>query len=167
MKRDFSKLGIDLKKELSLEYEIHLGVIAEDNKRKKDKAKEVVKEETEYVVNNAAILFFNENGSPLRNIPSRPVLNYTIRDSQKLVDKTIDKVINNVVKYGWDEYDIENELKILCMRIEKIARKMIYDNNDTFVANAPSTIKRKGGNHPLFDTGQLARSITCRLKKVL
>jgi len=167
MKRDFSKLSIDLKKQLSLEYEIHLGVIAADTKRKLDKTKEEIQKETETVINNATILFFNENGSPLRNIPSRPVLDYTIRDSQKLINKTVDSIINNVVQYGMSENKIEAELKILCMRIEKIARKMIYDNNGTFAPNAPSTIKRKGGNHPLFDTGQLARSITCRLKKVL
>ena len=46
----------------------------------------------------------------------------------------------------------------------EVVSKLIYDNELT-PRNAPSTIAKKGVDHPLFDTGQLARSIQCRVIK--
>ena len=51
--------------------------------------------------------------------------------------------------------------------MENYARDIIYLNDGRLAPNTPKTIKGKKeiGNHPLFRTGQLARSISCRLVK--
>lgn len=111
---------------------------------------------------NAEILFINENGSPLQHIPSRPVLQYTIEYANK---NLIPKAINRCIDLFLMGEPMETEIRKLAMRIEAYARKLIYSNDGTFIRNAPETIKKKKGNHPLFDTGQMARSITCRVIK--
>lgn len=137
-------------------YTIEIGVVSMNKKRTKVK----------YGVTNAELMFIHENGSPLRNIPARPVLQMTINYANKnLLNDTIDKCID-IYLSTFDEKLVEKELKKMCFRMENYARKLIYNNDGRLIANAPSTIKRKGYNHPLFQTGQLARSITCQLIKI-
>lgn len=115
-------------------------------------------------ITNAELMFIHENGSPLRHIPSRPVLQMTIDwASKNLLQNVIDKCIKIVLDTGANESLIEQELNKFAIRIENYARKLIYSNDGRLAANAASTIAKKGDNHPLFDTGQLARSITCRV----
>lgn len=140
------------------EYVILIGVVQKDTTRKKVVAS--------VGLTNAELMFIHENGSPMRHIPARPVLEMTIKYA---ADKMFDEVINTCVEgvlEGWTQTDVENELKKMCMRMETYARKIIYDNDGRLAPNAPSVIAKKKTNHPLFDTGQLARSITCELSKV-
>lgn len=178
-------------------YEIEIGVIAGKSKERK-----IIKAD----INNAELLYIQEEGSPARNIPKRPVLDLTLMYTNYiLLPEVLDRCTDNVINNNWKEAEVEKELKIMCMEMENFARDLIYDNNGAFDDNALSTqvvkgIKklpkkqRKGAikiltnkengdinnkielikkryskfqliNHPLFDTGQLARSITCRLVK--
>ena len=154
--KDFEQL---LSKFSSLpEYVIEIGVITANNKRKTVKA--------QIGLTNAEIMFINENGSPLRHIPARPVLQMTIDWANKnLLNDTISKAVDAFISSNFDERAVEREIEKMCVRMENYARDLIYSNDGRLAPNAPSTIKRKGDNHPLFDTGQLARSISCRLIK--
>lgn len=117
-------------------------------------------------ITNTELMFIHENGSPLRNIPARPVLQMTLDYANKnLVEPTVDKCIKIILDNGPDEALIERELNKLAIKLENYARKIIYSNNGRLAPNAPAVAKAKGGNHPLFNTGQLARSITCRVVK--
>lgn len=148
----------DIKKELTaLEgYVIELGVF-DANSGRTDKAR--------IGVNNAELMYIHENGSPLQHIPARPVLQMTIDYAKtSLLPKAVDKATNAYLATE-NIKDFENELTKLCIQIEKYARKIIYSNDGRLAPNAPRTIARKGDNHPLFDTGQLARSITCQWSK--
>lgn len=117
-------------------------------------------------VTNAELMFIHENGSPLRNIPARPVLQMTIDYANThLLDKALSKAIDAYVESSFNIASFENELNKLCMRMENFAREVIYSNDGRLAPNAPSVAAKKKGNHPLFDTGQLARSITCRIIK--
>lgn len=137
------------------EYIIEIGVISINSKRK---------EKVRVGVTNAEIMFLHENGSPMRHIPARPVLQMTIDYANKeLLDSTLSKAVNAYVDSGFDETKVEQELKKMCIRMENYARELIYSNDGRLKPNAPSVAMAKGGNHPLFDTGQLARSITCQL----
>ena len=139
-------------------YEIEIGVISADTNRK---------EKVRVGVTNAELMFIHENGSPLQHIPARPVLRMTIDYTNKnLLDKAINKSLAAYMESNFNIEAFELELKKLCMRMESYARKIIYSNDGRLAPNAPSTIAKKGDNHPLFDTGQLARSITCRLVKI-
>lgn len=117
-------------------------------------------------ITNAELMFIHENGSPLRNIPARPVLQMTLDYANKnLVEPTVDKCVKIILDNGPNEALVEQELNKLAIKLENYARKIIYSNDGRLAPNAPSVAKAKGGNHPLFNTGQLARSITCRVVK--
>lgn len=136
-------------------YRLEIGVFTTKTKRK-----------VTVGVTNAELMFIHENGSPLNHIPARPVLQMTIDYANKgLLQKTIDKCIEIILDKGVDETLIQKELEVFALKLERYARKLIYSNDGRLAKNAPSTIARKGDNHPLFDTGQLARSITCRVVK--
>lgn len=167
-------------------YYIEIGVFSEDTKRDEDvpekkttmkkltkkklTKKKFRKKEEDEGVTNAQLLFIHENGSYIKKpiIPKRPVLAMTIKHAKKeWLNNTIKQAIMEYVKSGYDIRAYENELKKLCMKMENYARDIIYLNDGRLVANSPSTIRGKKdiGNHPLFRTGQLARSISCRLIK--
>lgn len=116
---------------------------------------------------NAEILYINEHGSPVNRMPPRPILHMTLRWAQKskLIEKTLQRCSQGVLEENWKEAEIEKELTKMCMRMENYCKDLIMLNDGRLAANAPSVAKRKGGNHPLFDTGQLAGSITCRWRK--
>lgn len=137
------------------EYQIQIGVFSTKTKRK-----------TTYSVGitNAELMFIHENGSPLRHIPARPVLKMTIKYGNTLLAKTMTKALKAFTETGIE--GLERELNKLCIRMENYAREIIYSNDGRLEPNAPSVARRKKGNHPLFDTGQLARSITCKLVQV-
>lgn len=139
------------------DYQIEIGVITKDSKRKKVAS---------VGLTNAELMYIHENGSPQRNIPRRPVLEMTINWCRKnLIDKTLDKIVDNVYLNNWTFEEVIQELNKMCVRMENYCRKIIYSNDGRLAPNAPSVAAKKKGNHPLFDTGQLARSITCRIVK--
>lgn len=141
-------------------YLIEVGVIEGKSKERKNKKKSKP-------ITNAELMFIHENGAPNKNIPSRPVLQMTINYANKnLVDDTIMKCIDNIYDKNWVEKDIEDELNRLCITIENYAKEIIYSNDGRLLRNADSTIKQKGFNHPLFNIGYLAKSITSRLTKI-
>lgn len=137
-------------------YSIEIGVISEDTGRK---------ETVSYGITNAELMQIHENGSPIKNIPARPVLDLTIMwTEQHLIKRVLNSIIEGVFEKNWGKVEIERELSRMCIRMENHAREIIYDNDGTLAPNSPQVAKRKKGNHPLFDTGQLARSITCKLR---
>lgn len=138
-------------------YEIEVGVVSKGTNRKN-----IIK----VGITNAELMFIHESGSPLRNIPARPVLQMTLEYAQQnLLDNTLDKIFDGIFNKNWTETEIEKELNKMCIRMEIYARDIIYLNDGRLAANAPRVAALKKGNHPLFDTGQLARSITCRIVK--
>ena len=114
-------------------------------------------------VNNAEILYVNEFGSPARHIPPRPVLHITIDHVIKnWLPTERAKLVRLYIDGGFKTKLVEEELDKFCIRVQNYCRRIIYKNDGTLKENAPYTIAMKGDNHPLFDTGQLARSITCK-----
>lgn len=127
-----------------------LGVVGESSMRKKGK------------VNNADLLFIHEYGSPIRKIPARPILQYTIEHTNDLVVKTYEDCIKMIYNGSkWSE--VQLKLEQLAMRIESKCRKFLRSGETDLKPLKDSTIKMKGSSLPLFDTGQLAKSIVCRL----
>ena len=138
-------------------YEIEIGIVAGESKERQFAS---------IGLTNAEIMFIHENGSPARNIPERPVLQMTLTDAANSILPTfVDKVQNGVMNENWNQQKLELELGKFCMKLQNYARDIIYSNDGRLKANSQSVAKRKKGNHPLFDTGQLARSIICRYVK--
>lgn len=155
-------------------YEIKIGVFSGNAKR----------EEATVGVTNAELLFIHEEGSPARNLHGYHVLEKVIDYANKnLLEKAMTKAIMGYLDTASEE-SIEKPLKDMCMRMENYARSLIMDNEvlQAEHPNSYTTAKAKwekepgnkgkqypglpAGSHPLFDTGQLTRSITCVLKKV-
>lgn len=137
------------------EYVIEIGVFSEQTKRK---------EKVQVGLTNAELMFIHEYGSPLHNLPARPVLQMTIQWAKTQLGPVMGQATSAFFKSGEPAY--KKVLDKFALKMEKYARRIIYDNDGRLAPNAPSTIARKGDNHPLFDTGQLARSITCQAVKV-
>ena len=127
------------------------------------------KERDDEGVTNAELMFFHENGAPLRNIPKRPVLAISIDYIERMgvLNKNLGKAIDIYFKSNKIE-DFEKQLNILASKTENVAREIIYQNQGVLKPNAPSTIRKKGENYPLFDSSHLegihlARSIIARI----
>lgn len=151
-------------------YGIEIGVISANTNRKK-------KNSIKVGITNAELMFIHENGSPARHIPERPVLEMTIKwANENLLSPTLVRCTNKYIASNFDKKVVEDELNKMCVRMQNYARQIIYSNDGRLKPNAISTQRAKGKkvdksgntliNHPLFDTGQLARSITCRLIKL-
>ena len=114
-------------------------------------------------ITNAELMFIHENGSPLKHIPARPVLQYTIQDTIKtLLPATLKRIEDGCFNHNWTKADVKLELEKMCVRMQSIARRIVF-RSDRLAKNSPATIKAKGSAQPLVDTGQLGRSITCQL----
>lgn len=140
------------------QYAIQIGVFSGKANRKQAKHTALIG------LNNAELMFIHENGSPINNVPARPVLAMTLEYGRTIVNSVANKAYSAYFNQGEAAY--VKELEKFCMRLENYARQLIYSNDGRLAPNSPSTIARKGDNHPLFDTGQLARSITCKLVKL-
>lgn len=160
MSRDFDEYMSKLTEMWMIlnKYQVEIGVFSNSSKRT-DKV--IIND-----ITNAELMFIHENGSPLQHIPKRPVLDMSIRYAIK---KIVPQYLKTIEKAILDERStsdfIETTLKQMCMDIQSYAQDLIYKNDGRLQRNAPSVIKQKKGNHPLFNTGQLARSIQCQLIK--
>lgn len=140
------------------QYRIEVGVFSQQSKRKN----EIIA--ISNGISNAELMFIHENGSPLRNIPRRPVLEMSIEYAiKKIVPLYLNKIEKDILNDKATKQSIKMMLEQMCMEIQSYAQQLIYKNDGRLQRNAKSTIERKGFNHPLFNTGALARSITCQL----
>ncbi len=104
------------------------------------------------------IAVYNELGTA--TIPSRPFM----RDS---VDKHADK-INAFIKHQKNLFTkglitAEQMLQSIGVFQKGLVQNEIVDGE--FEPNAPSTIKRKGSDRPLIDTGKMRQSVNFVIKK--
>lgn len=147
------------------EHKFYLGVIdgvSKTDRKSKSKKKDILNNANLLAILSHDSLKRTSKGVPYR--PARPILDIAVKKFIK--DKTIDKIYNGAIdgifEGGWTWDDIELYMNRWAERLASMTRKMIYDNNGILAPNAPRTIKaKKGADHPLFDTGQLARSIVC------
>ena len=176
---DISKIDIP-------NYIIEIGVISGMSKQRKNNPKGVT---------NADLMYIHENGSPLHHIPSRPVLKMSLAWAKKsdIIIRAVSKSAGMLAATGKVE-DVDAEMDKMCVKIQNYARQIIYSNDGRLAPNSeltikggfagwvksahskytkgkaagkvPLIVKGKGVNHPLFDTGQLARSIVCRAIRV-
>jgi hypothetical protein len=111
-------------------------------------------------INNAELLFIHTNGSPLRHIPPRPVLEPAIA-----AEDNLRKIAHQVVEA--DKALLEGNLVLARQRMGKAglagqnaARNWFTDPRNAWAPNKPATIRHKGSDRPLIDTGALRAAIT-------
>lgn len=124
---------------------------------KKKKAR--LKKSAEKDINNAELLFIQENGSPINKIPPRPLLKPAIEadGNRQAIAHEISASVKS--QLDGDKEGAEKNMLRASIAGQNAARKWFTDGRNNWAPNAPSTVKRKGSDRPLIDTGALRASI--------
>lgn len=125
------------------------------NKRKKARLSKAAKTD----VTNAELLFIHTKGSPIRHIPARPVIEPAV-----VAAGNKDPIAREIGASLKAQLDGERQIGLTKMRRaalagQNAARSWFTDPRNSWAPNAPSTIRRKGSDRPLIDTGALRASI--------
>jgi len=108
----------------------------------------------------AALARVHEFGAPDRNIPERSFIRSAMNEHGKEFERLIKKIARSMVS---GKINKKQGLGILAQKaIDWIKAKI-----DSIVPppNAPSTVRRKGSDVTLVDTGQLRNSLDWELKE--
>ena len=151
------KKGKDIVKDKRTEYE-------ETINKKGEKVKKDTKRDVD--ITNSHIMFVMEYGSPINDIPERPILRQTVAWAKE-------NLLQPTIKRGLKKYfetnnikDFEDELNKMCIAIENHINTGVRRKEFDIPPNASSTIEAKGSDIPLLDTGQLVKSIRAVCKRI-
>lgn len=154
-KDNLKKIKANLKKLSKLD--LLVGVPQEEgnrDKRRDYKTKKIVKDEN-IEITNAELMFIHSQGSPARNIPKRPTIEPTIEENQKTISEKFKKIAQSMLD---NKSDGKEELeKLGIWVVNKIKARF---GSDELAPLKEATIKAKGSDRPLIDTGQLRNSVT-------
>lgn len=103
-------------------------------------------------------LYVQTHGSPAYAIPPRPVLEPAIKDSKAVIGKQIAGAYRAAM-HG-DMSGAERGLELAGMTAQNAARGWFENPKNKWPPNSARTIKAKGSNSPLIDTGEMRKSIT-------
>ena len=103
-------------------------------------------------------LYVHTHGSPAYAVPPRPVLEPSIRDSKEAIGKQIAGAYRAAM-HG-DMIGAERGLELAGMVAQNAAHAWFENPNNKWPPNSARTIKAKGSDSPLIDTGEMRKSIT-------
>lgn len=101
----------------------------------------------------------------MRHIPARPVLEPAVEadgNRQAIASELSASVKANLAGNGQRAL---NKMKRAALAGQNAARNFFTDPRNHWVPNAPSTIKAKGSDRPLIDTGALRAAIVGVVKE--
>ncbi len=105
-------------------------------------------------------LYVHENGSPLWNSPPRPILEPAMDNSKEAIAEQMKQVAISAL----DGNNLTPELEKVGTLGQNAARDWFTNPENNWPKNSKDTIKRKGSDKPLIDTGELRKSIIYILK---
>lgn len=108
-------------------------------------------EESENGVDLVDIAMFNELGT--EHIPSRPFLRDSVDANEGQINSFLQSIKNRLLRGG----SAEDVLKKIGVFQKGLIQEEIVKGD--FVPNAASTIRKKGSDTPLIDTGRMRQSI--------
>lgn len=108
-------------------------------------------------LSNANILALMEAGSPVNNMPSRLLLKPVRFKYKERIEKYFFDIIQALVLGNKAQAD--RLMEELSLRMQTWSQKFFVDSDNNWAPNAPSTIRAKGSDKPLIDTGELRKSI--------
>lgn len=138
---------------------VYVGIPEDKSKRKN--------EEKNSEITNAELLFIHTNGSPVNNIPPRPVIEPAIQDDKDRLTSMLKKAAKLVIDGKEDE--ALKQLKMVGMRGQNVSKNWFTSEKNNWPSNSPSVKRekeKKGSTNPrpLIDTGELRNSITYIIK---
>ena len=98
------------------------------------------------------IALFNELGTSIT--PSRPFMRDAVDKHKDEINRFLDQQFTLLAS---GRTDAENMMRSIGVYVKGLVQKEIVEGY--FVPNAPSTIKRKGSDKPLIDTGTMRQSV--------
>lgn len=102
-------------------------------------------------------LYIQAHGSPLWQAPPRPVLEPAVEAYKAPIGAELAKASRAAL--NGDAVGAERALNLAGMVAQNAARGWFEDARNGWAPNAPSTIKRKGSDSPLIDTGEMRKAI--------
>lgn len=105
----------------------------------------------------AEIAMFNELGTSTS--PPRPFLRMTVDDNKDKINQFVETQTKRIAQGASAEQCMK---QMGAFGVSLVQEKI---GNGTFTPNAESTIKAKGSDKPLIDTGQLRQSVHYVIKK--
>jgi hypothetical protein len=111
-------------------------------------------------------LYLMEHGSPVWQIPPRPIIEPAIEDKKEVIGALFAKAYGKLTAqaisgtHALTKEDAVREFSKIGQRAEGIVRAWFTDENNNWTPNAPSTIRKKGSERPLIDTGEMRKAIT-------
>lgn len=101
---------------------------------------------------NAELAFIHTNGSPVNNIPPRPFLQPAIEKNKDKVNEINKQIAVESLSGNRDKaYQLAESQGLFA---QAQAKKYITQGNN-LAPNKPATIKKKGSDRPLIDTGAI------------
>jgi hypothetical protein len=105
-------------------------------------------------------LYVHENGSPLWQSPPRPVLEPSLDNKKEQLGELMKNPLNVALEGG----NVMPSLEQIGMQGQNIARAWFTNPDNNWEPNTERTIKIKGSDRPLIDTGELRKAITYVVK---
>ena len=139
-------------------------LLARAGKMKAGKRREKIVRVAGQKINNAQLMYVHTNGSPLRGIPARPVIEPAIQASgnKEHITGELSEAAKSMLDGKRDE--TIRHLKRAGMEGQNASRNWFVDSRNGWAPNTPETIRRKGSDRPLIDTGELRKSIVYLIK---
>lgn len=103
------------------------------------------------------IATWNEYGT--RRIPSRPFIRISADTNRQTWTKMAQQCVNGVI----DGDSPRDAAQVIGHRMVEDIRK-VFGDKSKLAPNAPSTIKKKGHDKPLIDTGKLKATVNYRVE---
>ena len=114
-------------------------------------------------INNAELLYIHTNGSPVNNIPPRPVIEPAIEDAKyeiaRLIKGAADQALNRNLDGALAQLDKAGQYG------ENAAKGWFRNPKNHWTENSSVTVGRKGSARPLIDTDNMRKSITHVVKE--
>ena len=130
-------------------------------------------------VTNAELLYIHTYGSPINNIPARPVLEAAIEHDKDQISKLLQDATDAALSGSID--GVHGKLEEAGTQGANLARAWFTNPANHWAKNAditvdggwmknkvsgrPFKVKGKGSDRPLIDTGEMRKSITYKVKR--
>lgn len=108
-------------------------------------------------INNASLMYIHTHGSPLKNIPARPVIEPAVAADKEKISAEYIKAVQAAA--NGDSANVLKALHRTGIAGQNAARNWFTDPRNNWPPNSPVTIAKKGSSRPLIDTGTLRKSI--------
>lgn len=96
------------------------------------------------------------------HVPERSFLRSTFDENRETIRKMMVQDVNRIIDGTYTE---DKMLRRVGGFLSKKVRSKVEAGGEPFILNAPSTVRKKGFNKPLIETGNLLSSIGYRIDK--